>query len=130
MKRDLGLVRELLLKLEALPMVMYGAETIEPNDPRIAADGHSEEDVAYHLQLLQERGLIEVPDSQPMIGIVFTRLSWEGHDYLDAVRDPKIWYKTKEATERVGSWTFEIVKELAKGYIKTELQKMGLGFLP
>ena len=126
MKRDLGLVRELLLKLEALPMEMYGAETIQPNDPRIAVEGYSEEDIAYHLQLLQERGLVEVPDSQPMIGITFTRLSWQGHDYLDAVRDPQIWHKTKEATDKVGSWTFEFVKEIAKGYIKGELQKLGI----
>ncbi|MCP3474624.1 DUF2513 domain-containing protein [Bradyrhizobium sp. CCGUVB1N3] len=52
-----------MLKLEALPMEMYGAETIQPNDPRIAVEGYSEEDIAYHLQLLQERGLVEVPDS-------------------------------------------------------------------
>jgi Hypothetical protein (DUF2513) len=64
MKRDLGLVRELLLKLEALPMEMYGTETIQPDDPRIAIEGHSEKDVAYHLELLQERGLIEIPDAQ------------------------------------------------------------------
>jgi hypothetical protein len=127
MKRDLGLLRELLLKLEALPMEMYGAETIQPDDPRIAVEGHSEEDVAYHLGLLQERGLIEVSEAQPMLGITFTRLSWEGHDYLDAVRDPKIWKKTKEVTDEVGSWTFELVKEFAKALIKNELQKYGLG---
>ena len=61
-----------------------------------------------------------------MLGIMFRRLTWAGHDYLDAVRDPKIWHKTKEATDKVGSWTFEIVKELAKGYIKSELQKLGM----
>jgi Hypothetical protein (DUF2513) len=56
-----------------------------------------------------------------MLGIMFTRLSWEGHDYLDAVRDPKIWKMTKEATDKVGSWAFELVKEVAKGLIKSEL---------
>lgn len=125
MKRDLGLVRELLLHLEAVPMEMYGAETISPDDPRISVEGYDENQIAYHLSLLQERGLVEVPDAQPMLGITFTRLSWEGHDFLDSVRDPEIWKKTKGGAEAVGSWTFEIVKELAKGYIKQKLMQYG-----
>lgn len=125
MKRDLGLVRELLIKLEALPVGMYEAWTITPDDPKIAVDGYDENQIAYHLSLLQERGLIDVPDAQPMIGIVFTRLSWEGHDFLDAVRDPEIWKKTKGRADAIGSWTFEIVKELAKAYIKQKLAQYG-----
>jgi Hypothetical protein (DUF2513) len=125
MKRDLGLVRELLLRFEALPIEMYGAWTISPDSPKIAVDGYDENQIAYRLSLLQERGLIEVPDAQPMIGIVFTRLSWEGHDFLDAVRDAEIWKKTKGRVEAIGSWTFEIVKELAKGYIKQKLAQYG-----
>jgi len=123
MKRDLGLVRELLLRLEAWPIEMYGAETITPDDPKLAVEGYDYEQIAYHLSLLQERNLIEAPDSQPMIGIVFTRLAWEGHDFLDAVRDPEIWRKTKQSADAVGSFTFELVKDLAKGFIKTQIEK-------
>jgi hypothetical protein len=99
---------------------------ITADDARLAVEGHTVAEIDYHLELLQERRLIEVAKGQPMIGIVFTRLSWDGHDYLDAVRDPKIWRKTKEATDKVGSWTFEIVIELAKGFIRNELQKLGM----
>ena len=122
MRRDLGLIRELLLRLEALPMRMYDAVTITPADPRLAVEGYTEDDIAYHLSLLQQRGLIEVPASQPMIGIVFTGLTWEGHDFLDAVRDPDIWRKTKQSADAVGSFSFELVKDLAKGFIKTQLE--------
>jgi hypothetical protein len=125
MRRDLGLVRELLLKLEPLSG-SHEWQMIEPNDPRIQVEGHSPDEIEYHLQLLVEQGFVEQPRSGPMLGIMFRRLTWAGHDYLDAVRDPKIWHKTKEATDKVGSWTFEIVKELAKGYIKSELQKLGM----
>jgi hypothetical protein len=123
MKRDLGLIRELLLRLEALPMEMYGAVTITPDNPRVAVEGYSEDEIAYHLSLLQERGLIEMETSQPLIGIVFTRLSWEGHDFLDAVRDPEIWKKTKQGMDQVGSFSFELVRDLAKGLIKTQIEK-------
>jgi hypothetical protein len=104
-------------------MEMYGGDTITPDSPKVAVDGYSEEEIAYHLSLLQERQLIEVPEGQPMIGIVFTRLSWEGHDFLDAVRDPEIWHKTKQGAEATGAFTFELVKDLAKGLIKTQIEK-------
>ena len=123
MKRDLGLVRELLLHLEVLPIGMYGAVTIGPDSPEIAVEGYNEEDIAYHLSLLQERGLIEVPEGQPMIGIVFTRLTWEGHDFLDAVRDPEIWRKTKQGADAIGSFSFDLVKQLATGLIKTKIEE-------
>jgi Hypothetical protein (DUF2513) len=126
MGRDLGLIRGLLLKLEPLSG-SHAWQIIEAYDPRIQVEGHTPDEIEYHLQLLVEQGLVEEPRSGPMQGIIFRRLTWAGHDYLDAVRDPKIWGKTKEATEKVGSWTFEIVKELAKSLIKSELQKLGLG---
>ncbi|HTT46912.1 MAG TPA: DUF2513 domain-containing protein, partial [Pseudolabrys sp.] len=114
---------ELLLHLEALPIGMYGAVTISPDSPKIAVEGYNEEAIAYHLSLLQERGLIEVPDGQPMIGIVFTRLTWEGHDFLDAVRDPEIWQKTKQGADAIGSFSFDLVKQLAIGLIKTKIEE-------
>src|SRR3954468_16155060 len=118
MRRDLGLVRELLLKLESWPMQMYGAVTISPDNPRIAVEGYNDEEIAYHLSLLQEQDLIEVPGAQPMLGIIFTRLTWEGHDFLDAVRGSDIWRQTKHGVDEVGSFSFDLVKALAKGFIK------------
>jgi DNA-binding PadR family transcriptional regulator len=126
MKRDLGLVRELLLKLEPLSQP-HAWQIIEANDPRIQVESNTPDEIEYNLQLLVEQGFIEEPRSGPMQGIIFRRLTWAGHDYLDAVRDPKIWRKTKEASDKVGSWTFELVKELAKGIAKGELQKLGFG---
>lgn len=125
MKRDIGLIRELLLRLEPLSGP-HAWRMIHPTDPAIQVEGYTPDEIEYHLQMLVDQGLIEEPRSGPMEGIMFKKLTWEGHDYLDAVRDSKVWSKTKEATEKVGSWTFETVKELAKAIIKGELQKHGL----
>lgn len=126
MRRDLGLIRELLLKLEPLSGP-HAWQTIHPADPEVQVEGHTPDEIDYHLQMLVEQGFVEEPRSGPMEGIIFRKLTWAGHDYLDAVRDPKVWRKTKEATDRVGSWTFELVKELAKAIIKGELQRHGIG---
>jgi hypothetical protein len=53
--------------------------------------GHSNDEVTYHLSLLKEAQFIECPGSQPIGGgIGFRRLTWEGHEFIDAVRDPEI----------------------------------------
>ena len=126
MTRDLGLIRELLLKLEPLSKP-HGWQHILSNDARIQVEGHGADEIEYHLQLLLEQEFVERPRSGAMEGIMFKRLTWDGHDYLDAVRDPKVWRKTKEATDKVGSWTFEMVKEIATAIIRGELQKIGVG---
>ncbi|MEA2994201.1 MAG: hypothetical protein QOD40_3121 [Alphaproteobacteria bacterium] len=123
MRRDMNLIRELLLKLESLPIRSGGIVHISPGDAEVAIQDYSEDQVGYHLSLLKEQRLIETPGSQPMIGIIFRRLTWEGHDFLDAVRDPEIWKKTKKGTEAVGSFTFELVKDLARGFIKTKIEE-------
>jgi len=40
MKRDMDLIRELLLKLEALPLGRGGIAVISPNTAEIAVQGH------------------------------------------------------------------------------------------
>lgn len=77
MKRDLGLVRELRLKLEPLSgpheWQMTGGA-----DPRMHVEGHSEDEIEYHLQMLVEQGFIEKPRGSPMVGIMFKKLTWAG----------------------------------------------------
>ena len=123
MKRNMDLVRTLLLKLEQLPIRPGGIVHLVPNAAEIAIDGFSPDEIEYHLSLLQEAGLLECSDSQPMVGIMFRRLSWTGHDFVDSIRDDEIWRKTKKGAEATGSFTFELLSDLAKGFIKTKIQE-------
>ena len=53
-----------------------------------------------------------------------SRLTWEGHEYLDSVRDPKVWAKvTGKLKEVGGTASIDIVKALAIGFAK---EKLGL----
>src|SRR5471030_1666510 len=98
-KRDMDLVRELLLRLESLQMEMGDVFSIPPDDPEIAVDGYDTAQIEYHLSLLRGEQLIDCPGSQPMLGITFSGLTWKGHDFLDSVRSPEIWEKTKKGAE-------------------------------
>lgn len=124
MKRDMDLVRELLLKLESYQKPPGTMAIVDPYLGQFQIDGYSADQIAYHLSLIREAGFIESPGSQPAGGgVTFRRLSWDGHDYLDAIRDPEIWRKTKGGADAVGSLTFDLVRDLAKGFIKTKIEE-------
>ncbi len=90
MKRDMDLIRQLLLRLEA--MDIRPRNSISPLTAQdIPVDGYTEDEIAYHLDLIIEARLIENHNGQPAIGITFTRLSWEGHDFLDSIRSLDVW---------------------------------------
>ena len=120
----MDVVRSVLLRLEALPIRPDGIVLLHGSDPEIAVDGHSTDEVDYHLKLLKEHGLIDCPGSLSNDGgISFRKLTWAGHDFVDAVRDPAIWKKTKHSADAIGSITFDLVKDLAKGFIKTKIEE-------
>jgi hypothetical protein len=50
-----------------------------------------------------------------------------GYDYLDTVRDPKVWNQTKSVLEKIGgSAALEVVKEIAAKFM-AELIKPFIG---
>lgn len=54
------------------------------------------------------------------------RLTWQGHEFVDEVRDPEIWRKTKEGAEKVGSWSIKLLGELAAGFVRAKAAELGL----
>ncbi len=49
------------------------------------------------------------------------RLSSQGHDYLDAIRDEGVWKKTTEAAARVGGVGLGIMKDIAVAFLKQKV---------
>ena len=48
-------------------------------------------------------------------------LTWQGHEFLDTVRDPEIWRKTKERAGSVASVGVSFIWEIAKAELKAKL---------
>ena len=57
-----------------------------------------------------------------MSGIGFRCLTPAGHDFLDSVRDPETWAKTKKAAVGAGGFTLDLLKDLAKGFLKKQIE--------
>jgi hypothetical protein len=109
MKRDMGLVRDILLTAEALKF-----EDGEPYEPYRAKTP----DEAYQIALMKDAGLVDAAiDTTHGIpeGAAIVRLTWAGHEFLDSSRDNKIWKMAKKHVLKPGmSWTFSLLSEWLK----------------
>ncbi|WP_434290230.1 DUF2513 domain-containing protein [Celeribacter sp. SCSIO 80788] len=118
--RDLNRIRELLIHLEAID-APDGWVWLRETDFLIEND-------AYQLILMEQAGFCELSAktmNSQLPGLI--RISFLGHDYLDAIRDEGVWIKTKKGLAAVGGGTLEIAKDMAVAYIKQEAaEKLGI----
>jgi len=61
MKRDMDLVRELLLRIEefAKPATRFNTDQLHANDLRLKVEGYDRTQIAYHVSLLIEARLVD-----------------------------------------------------------------------
>lgn len=111
MKRDNDYIRDMLFEAEADESHLFLAVLTMGADQK-ATKKH------YHAELLCDAGLLVSSNK----GVY--RMTSQGHDYLDAIRDEGIWKQTKDAVaEAGGSVALEITKAVAIGFVKTKLSK-------
>lgn len=108
MKRDMDLVRNILLAMEAEPSGNFVG--------RLQLEGYTSDQIGFHVIIMMQAGLIEGidvtthnsfgPEARP------TQITWAGYDFLDACRDEDRWTKAKEIFNRAGGVTFDVAKEV------------------
>lgn len=123
MKRDMDLVREILLKVEK-------AETALLVDAFYSLD-ENKTLIHYHLDLLIKHGFLDGNlqgswSSRVVYGQI-NGLTWDGQDFLEAMRSETVWKKAKSVIAgSVGSTTFDVIKyacvEVSKAMIKAQLE--------
>ncbi|MCP5095853.1 MAG: DUF2513 domain-containing protein [Chloroflexi bacterium] len=112
MKRDMNLIRLLLLKVE-------GVEELDLTE-------YTSDEIGYHSYLLLEAGLASGADvsgsGMKYPEAILELLTWEGHDFLDAARNESVWKKAMgKLSVSGGSFTFDIVKALLIATMKDQL---------
>jgi len=122
MRRDMDLVRAVLLHLESSPGIDADvAELVQD----LEAAGYDREKLSYHFELMAEAGLIKGFDvGAATVGWLPQRMSWLGHEFLDAARSEERWNDAKRLIRESGdSASFEmwreILSELARDAMRT-----------
>ena len=116
MKRNIDLARTILLAIEAGDFVV---------GLQVKIDGHDEREIAYHVAMLGQAGLLKVVDCTMIDAFpqaLPLQLTWAGHDFIDAARDPGIWEaaRKKFLTPATGA-AFDVVLEWMKQQARAHL---------
>ncbi len=123
MKRDLELIRTLMLKLESLPMNLGDNRVVTPYDSEMQVEGYDTNQINHHLDLIHEAGFIDNGrGSGPAFGFMFMGLTNKGHDFVDSVRSPEIWRRTKDIAAKAGGVSVSLMVEIAKAAGKAFLK--------
>lgn len=121
MKRDMDLIRKLLIQVEGgqRSFQTLDKETAEilGADPGEALSKEETANLAHHLDLLQDAGFVEFTRASGGIWIV-TRMTWKGHEFIDSVRDGEVWKWVKQGGAKIGNASVALMWELAKAYGK------------
>lgn len=115
MQRDMELIREMLFLLE------------KDDRAPLKIDGYDDLAIGYHTRMLIEAGFIVGHASNTSSGLAtsISHVTWQGHDFIDAARDPTRWDTAREIIkDKGGSVTFDVLKQLLTSLM---IQAIGLG---
>ncbi|GIO42468.1 DUF2513 domain-containing protein [Paenibacillus apis] len=115
-------VRDFLLTLEGLTENEY----IDCNDHTEfeSLQKYEKSDVVYTFQKLEEANYINAKVFKSLGGTSYNAMSitWDGHQFLDNIRDNSVWSGTKDKVfSAVSSVSLPILAEVAGSYIKSKL---------
>lgn len=114
MKRDWDLVREILLKHEdgSVQERQWLADG--------SIEGYSCVEVWHHVKIMQQADLVEATrlGISGVIVWIPTDLTWKGHDFLEAARNPTRWERVKQiALEQGVQVSIETIRQIISGHL-------------
>jgi Hypothetical protein (DUF2513) len=121
MKRNMELIRDILLAVEASDHDLWGWMHLKIAD-------HSPEELSYHVQLLAEAGFLEAQELSSMDGYEWQpkRLTYAGHEFLDTIRDGEVWRSTKDIAKKAGVASVQALFQVGIAVGKQKLAEHGI----
>ena len=118
MKRDMDLIRNMLLYVE---------KENEFNEENGVDLGHFPDVnprlLKSHFKLIRQNGYLNKLTLASGGYILAGEITNEGYDFLDSVRDPEIWRKTKDAAHAAGGFSLRLLGRLATGFLEKKIEE-------
>ena len=127
MKLNPDCMREILLAIENCK---YG-EMLNFSQIVSQLPDYSKEDISYSCEKPYEAGFIDAVSKNYMRGdcpiIKVKNITYDGHQFLDNIREEDNWQKTKDIAKSVGSVSIPTLMQIATNVISSVVQsKFGL----
>lgn len=118
MKRDMDLIRAMMLSIEDSP------SGLAPEKIEVSTD-YTQDEIYYHTLLLGDSGFAQIREDMPISSRTpharIMRLTWAGHEFLDAARENQTWNQAKDAIGKVGGATIQIWVAVLTSIIQKKL---------
>lgn len=119
MKRDMDLIRDILIQI---------GDADDDIDTNLLIKGKTDLEkrlIFYHVEILHGKNLITGYCITTTGGDYWhmLKLTWDGNDFLSAIQDDDVWSSTKDGIQNAGAFTFDLVKDLARGFIKKKIEE-------
>lgn len=134
MKLNQNCVRDIMLYIESKTrpgMVLSIRDFYYPenNEYKVVKDlnKYDQETIEYTLMKLSETKYIDGNPSfmsnNQLIGYTIKSLTWEGHKFVDTIRDPKIWSGTKKVLSHLESTSITLLSTVATKVLEDYISK-------
>lgn len=82
---------------------------------------YDEETIYYHIGLIKQAGLVDNVNYGGNAPMFISKLSWDGHQFIENIRAQDNWAKIKKVAAKMGSYSLEVIKEIALGVVTNNL---------
>ena len=119
LKRDMDLCRKILFKIEE--------QYIDTALSNLELENYDNLQIAYHCKILNEAGLIDFYNAQYADNSLYFfsvgSLTWEGHDFLDKIREDTTWNNVKKIIkDKALPFTLEVAKTIATDLLAVSMK--------
>ncbi|MBC1525469.1 DUF2513 domain-containing protein [Listeria booriae] len=122
-------IRDILLYIENLTLseMQHGIESEELSEVEMLTEKYSKDDIVYSLIQLIDAGYLEGETYEYVYdptSVRVDKITWEGHEFIDATRSETVWLKTKEKVSKlIGETSLAVLTQVATAVSK---QLLGL----
>ena len=82
---------------------------------------YSHEDICYTCEKLAEANFLKI--NKDLLGnVLILNMTYNGHQFLDNIRDSKVWSNTKSVLSKFESVSIEIISKVASNVILSMIQ--------
>ena len=104
-------VRQILLEIER--------RDPEASNPGVDVDERTPKEILHHLYIMEDVGLVVGVKSKP---VGCTRMTWDGHEFLDQTRDSGVWEEVKDtAITKTKSLSWLAIKTALSAWITSKI---------
>lgn len=123
-------VRDVLLSCEELLKIDEDGymNSLSHEELGQALPNYKTEDIIYTVVKLKEAGFLDVKVTKAfgniLVDVRIYDITFNGHEFLNDIRDDKNWKKVKDIAKSVGAFSINMIAQIAVGVIQTNISTL------